>query len=395
MLGLTLAHRLAQQGRPVTVLEAAPTLGGLASAWSLPVEGEARSSGTGTTTSRCCPTRARVASSRELGLDDEIEWVKTQDRLLQRRSASRPVSNTVEFLRLPGARIWSTSCGSARTILLRVARHRLAQARADRRRDLAARLVRAAARSGGSGCRCCGRSSATRYTDTSAAFIWATIQRLYAARRSGLKKEMFGYVPGGYARVLERFGDRPPRRRCRQLELRGAREHGRVGRRTASRSTRSTAAIDDVRRRRRHRATPRSRRRLCPGLTAGRAAAARADPLPGHRLRVARAAPPLAGYYLTYITDDVPFTRSIEMTALVDPRRVRRPHARVPAEVRRVPTTRCSRPTTTRSRARSCRRCSGMYPSLVDDDVLGVRVSRVRARLRRSRRSATRAGCRR
>ena len=36
------------------------------------------------------------------------------------------------------------------------------------------------------------------YQKTSAVFIWATIQRLYGARRSGLKKEMFGFVPGGY-----------------------------------------------------------------------------------------------------------------------------------------------------------------------------------------------------
>ena len=41
------------------------------------------------------------------------------------------------------------------------------------------------------------------YTKTSAVFIWATIQRLYGARRSGLKKEMFGYVPGGYKRIVE------------------------------------------------------------------------------------------------------------------------------------------------------------------------------------------------
>ena len=44
------------------------------------------------------------------------------------------------------------------------------------------------------------------YQRTSAAFIWATIARMYAARRTGLKKEMFGYVPGGYARILERMG---------------------------------------------------------------------------------------------------------------------------------------------------------------------------------------------
>ncbi|HYM92709.1 MAG TPA: FAD-dependent oxidoreductase, partial [Chitinophagaceae bacterium] len=43
------------------------------------------------------------------------------------------------------------------------------------------------------------------YQRTSAVFIWATIQRLYGARRSGLKKEMFGYVPGGYKRVIETF----------------------------------------------------------------------------------------------------------------------------------------------------------------------------------------------
>src|SRR6202007_3187774 len=43
------------------------------------------------------------------------------------------------------------------------------------------------------------------YQHASAAFIWAIIARMYAARRTGLKKEMFGFVPGGYATVLERF----------------------------------------------------------------------------------------------------------------------------------------------------------------------------------------------
>src|SRR5205807_8109251 len=43
------------------------------------------------------------------------------------------------------------------------------------------------------------------YRLASASFIWAIIARMYAARRSGLKTEMFGYVRGGYARVLARF----------------------------------------------------------------------------------------------------------------------------------------------------------------------------------------------
>ncbi len=34
-LGMTLAHRLAQQGKKVTLFEAAPYLGGVASAWTL------------------------------------------------------------------------------------------------------------------------------------------------------------------------------------------------------------------------------------------------------------------------------------------------------------------------------------------------------------------------
>src|SRR5690606_28899201 len=45
------------------------------------------------------------------------------------------------------------------------------------------------------------------YKTTSAAFIWAHINRMYKARRTGLKREMFGYVPGGYGRVLDRFAE--------------------------------------------------------------------------------------------------------------------------------------------------------------------------------------------
>lgn len=43
------------------------------------------------------------------------------------------------------------------------------------------------------------------YKKTSATFIWATIQRMYAARKSGLKKEMFGYASGGYSSILKAF----------------------------------------------------------------------------------------------------------------------------------------------------------------------------------------------
>ena len=45
-------------------------------------------------------------------------------------------------------------------------------------------------------------------TRASAAFIWAIIARMYAARRSGRKRELFGYVRGGYDRTLRRFEER-------------------------------------------------------------------------------------------------------------------------------------------------------------------------------------------
>ncbi len=55
------------------------------------------------------------------------------------------------------------------------------------------------------------------YRFASAAFIWAIIARMYAARRSGLKREMFGYVEGGYDAVLAalRSGAREQRHRDR------------------------------------------------------------------------------------------------------------------------------------------------------------------------------------
>ena len=44
-----------------------------------------------------------------------------------------------------------------------------------------------------------------QYKVTSASFIWTTIQRMYTARKSGMKKEMFGYVSGGYDKINAAF----------------------------------------------------------------------------------------------------------------------------------------------------------------------------------------------
>jgi len=199
MLGLTLARRLAQQGKKVTLFEGAPFLGGLASSWQLgDVVWDRHYHVT-----LLSDTHLRGVLA-ELDLESEIEWVETRTGVYS-GSRVHSVSNTFELLRFPVLRWWDTF------------RLGLTVLYASRVRDwtrledvpVADWLVR------WSGRRAFERfwlpllrsKLGEAYQETSAAFIWATIQRLYAARRSGMKKELFGYVPGGYARVLERFGE--------------------------------------------------------------------------------------------------------------------------------------------------------------------------------------------
>jgi phytoene dehydrogenase-like protein len=140
----------------------------------------------------------------EIGLEREIRWNETRTGVFDGERV-HSVSNTLELLRFPSlnpldiARLGMTVLYASRVRDWR----RLEQIPvADWLRRWSGRrtfekfwlpLLRS--------------KLGAAYQDTSAAFIWATIQRLYAARRGGMKKEMFGYVPGGYARVTAAFGD--------------------------------------------------------------------------------------------------------------------------------------------------------------------------------------------
>lgn len=197
ILGMTLAHRLAQAGEDVTLIESSNKLGGLADAWEL---------GDVTWDRHYHVTLLSDLHWRsvlkELGLEDDMNWVETKTGFFT-DGKLYSMSNNFEFLRFPplglidkfrlGATIfyaskvkdwkalegmpvadWLRSLSGPRTfekIWLPLLRAKLGE----------------------------------NYTMTSASFIWATIARMYAARRTGLKKEMFGYVRGGYARILERF----------------------------------------------------------------------------------------------------------------------------------------------------------------------------------------------
>ena len=95
MLGLTLAMRMAKQGHDVTLIEAAPTLGGLAGVWQIgDVVFDKHYHVTLLSDSR---TRKLV---EEIGLGDEMRWVETKtgfytdDKLYS-------MSDTAEFLKFP------------------------------------------------------------------------------------------------------------------------------------------------------------------------------------------------------------------------------------------------------------------------------------------------------
>ena len=198
-LGMTLALRLAKAGANVTLFESASEIGGLASAWEI---------GDVTWDKHYHVTLASDKYTRklveELGLGDDFKWVETKTGFYTDGELVS-MSDTMEFLKFPplgliskvrlGATIFYASRVKDWKCLEQISVENWLTKLSGKKTFekiwkplLLAKLGEA-------------------YKETSAAFIWATIQRMYVARNSGLKKEMFGYVRGGYARVLERFGE--------------------------------------------------------------------------------------------------------------------------------------------------------------------------------------------
>jgi protoporphyrinogen oxidase len=309
MLGLMLAHRLAQRGQQVTVLEAAPEIGGLASAWQL--GSVTRDRHYHVTLLSDLRLRALL---RELGLEDDMRWVETRTGFYT-DGRLHSMSNTLEFLRFPPLRLIDK---------LRLGFTIFKASRIKEWKPLEQTLV-------GDWLR---KQSGERtfrkiwqpllqaklgacYRQTSAAFIWATIARMYAARRSGMKKEMFGYVPGGYARVLERFGEVLQsegvelRTGCRVSSV-AAEPDGQV----LVQSNRGSRWFDRVV----LTAPSPVIAQLCPQLGEEERLRHEGIQYLGILCAAVLLKRPLANVYVTNITDGgVPFTAVIEMTTLVDP----------------------------------------------------------------------------
>jgi len=140
---------------------------------------------------------------------------------------------------------------------------------------------------------------------------------MYAARRTGLKKEMFGYVPGGYARILERYAER--------LASEGAHiELSRAATKVEPTAVDGVAiTFADGTRRAFDQvvvtlAAPLASR-LCPGLSSEEHTRLNGIQYQGVICASLLLKRPLAGFYVTNITEAwVPFTAVIEMSALVD-----------------------------------------------------------------------------
>jgi protoporphyrinogen oxidase len=310
MLGLTLARRLAQRGHAVTLFEAAPQLGGLASAWEL---------GGVTWDRHYHVTLLSDAHFRrvlgELDLDREMRWVETRTGCYS-DGKLYSVSNSVEFLRFPPLRLID-KLRLGGTIAYGA---RLRDWKKLERIPVADWLTRY------SGKRTFERfwlpllrsKLGESWRETSAAFIWATIARLYAARRSGLKKEMFGYLPGGYARILARF----EKTLLEQgVDLRIGVQVTRLGRHPSG-----GVAVElpggEVRRFDRAVVTLAAplAARLCPELRPDELDRLRGVKYQGIVCASVLLDRPLASFYVTNITDGgFPYTGVIEMTTLVDP----------------------------------------------------------------------------
>lgn len=304
---MTLAHRLARGGETVTIYEAAEALGGLAAPWRLgPVEWDRHYHVILSSDS------ALRQLLRELDLEREIRWTKARTGFFSGGSL-HSVSSAREFLATPLFG-WVGKARLAATVL--AAAH--GRDRGARERISASAWAR----------RWSGRRTADAFwnpllrsklgsaaPEASAAFLGATIRRMYSARRAGLAEE-FGYVPGGYARILRAFSARLAamgvRIRCGEAVSGVRAEGGSVRLRLPSGEASADRAVLTI--------APALASRMSDAWTDAEREALETVPYLGVVCASVLLRRPLSGFYVTNLTDEgFPFAGVIEMTALVDP----------------------------------------------------------------------------
>lgn len=196
--GLTAAFYLLRAGARVTVIEARPQLGGLATFFDFgPFHWDKFY--------HCILTSDRplLKLIEDLGLADEMRWTETKVGFYS-ANALHSMSSTWDFLRFPVLSLWE----KFRLGLGILYASRIRDGRRLESLPVADWLIRIFGRGNYEkmwrpllkcklgGCR----------EEASAAFIWATIFRLYSTREKGAsQKERLGYVRGGYRTVIHRL----------------------------------------------------------------------------------------------------------------------------------------------------------------------------------------------
>ncbi len=194
MLGLTLGYRLAQRQHQVTIFESSDQVGGLAA----PAD---YGRFTWDRFYHCIlPQDAHLlALISDLGLQSQLRW-KTTETGYFARGTFYDMSSTADFLRFP---LLSLSDKGRLGLLIQYARW---GANPQALYGITAKdwLIR-----------WCGQRAYVAFwqpllkskfgalhDQVAATFIWATVTRLFGARRGGANREQLGYVSGGYHRIL-------------------------------------------------------------------------------------------------------------------------------------------------------------------------------------------------
>lgn len=367
MLGLTIAYRLLQQNVDVTLIEAASQIGGLTQ--SVKIGDLSWDKYYHVTMLSDSDLRALLV---ELDLEHEINWKVSKTHFFT-GTGMYPLNNAIDYLRLPIMGL----IDKIRLGLTIIYASRLEQGQA--LEQLSARewltklsgtkayqqlwrpLLRA--------------KLGNNYGKVSAAFIWAVIRRFYAARRGGLKTEMFGYVPGGYNRIIEKMLEKMHERglkviteapvsdvikndQQKLLVKAGAQEFqfDHVVLTCSSQQVPSLCSQLTEIEKKRHSALL-YQGIICPSVLLKKS---------------------LGGAYLTYITDDnIPFTAVIEMSSLVDFVDAAHPHLvylpkYVPSDDPLFDLT------DSEIKQQFSKALIKMYPFLKADDILDIKVSRTR-----------------
>jgi protoporphyrinogen oxidase len=196
--GLTSAFYLLRAGADVTVFESRPQLGGLATYFSFGKFSWDKFY-------HCILTSDKplLQLIDDLGVTSELRWTETKVGFFAEQ-ALYPMTSSLDFLRFPPLSLWQ----KARLGLGVLYASRIKEGRPLEKFLASEWLTRIFGEANyrkmwGPLLKC--KLGACR-EEASAAFIWATIARLYSTReKDASKKERLGYVRGGYRTVVRRL----------------------------------------------------------------------------------------------------------------------------------------------------------------------------------------------